>query len=284
MNMHEFFSILLSGDVPFVRYALIASLLSSFPLGMIGSFVVVKHMGSIAGAISHSVIGGIGLALYLQIVLNWRWVTPQIGTLVFSVLSGLLLSWFSIKGKQRFDTVINSIWVIGMSLGLVFLSLTPTYTDPMSYLFGNILLISQQDLILVGILSFVVIFVVTVFFPQLKAVSFDEEFSKIRGIPVSLFSVVLLLLVSITVFLMLQVVGALMVIALLTLPPAIASIFHRRLSSIMITSTLITILFSFIGLMVSFLANLPTGPVTVLILGSAYLGVVLLKRIIPFSN
>jgi len=185
--MREFFSVLLSGDVPFLWYAMIASLLSSLPLGMVGSFVVVKNMGSIAGAISHSVIGGIGLALYLQVVLKWGWVSPQMGALSFALLSAVLLGWLSKKGRERLDTAINAIWVIGMSLGIVFLAVTPTYTDPMSYLFGNILLLSREDLVVIAVLGAFVVFSVVLFYPQLQAVSFDEEFARTRGVATRFF-------------------------------------------------------------------------------------------------
>jgi zinc transport system permease protein len=224
------------------------------------------------------VIGGIGLALYLQVVLKWGWVSPQMGALSFALLSAVLLGWLSKKGRERLDTAINAIWVIGMSLGIVFLAVTPTYTDPMSYLFGNILLLSREDLVVIAVLGAFVVFSVVLFYPQLQAVSFDEEFARTRGVATRFFSLFLLLLVSLTVFLMLQIVGAIMVIALLTLPAAIASVFHRRLSSLMVTSTLLVIVFSFAGLVISFLANLPTGAVTVLLLGVVYVVVVLLKK------
>ncbi len=268
--MLEFFSTIVSNDVLFVRYALIASALSSLPLGMIGSFVVVRNMGAIAGAIGHSIVGGVGLAVYLQVVLRLKWATPQLGALVFAIFSGLVIAWLSIRGRQRLDTAINTVWVVGMSLGLVFLSLTPTYTDPMSYLFGNILLISESDLLIIGILSLVVVSTVVGFYPQLQSISFDEEFSRVRGLPVNLLNTLLLLLVAITVFLMIQVVGILMVIALVTLPAAISSLFHKKLLAIMTSSAILTFIFLFLGIMVSFVFNLPTGPTTVLILGSTY--------------
>jgi zinc transport system permease protein len=259
-----------SAEVPFLRYALLASLFASVPFGMMGGFVVVKRMSAMAGAVSHAIIGGVGLGIYLQVVWKWSWVSPTIGAMAASVLVGLLIGWLSLRGKQRMDTVLGAVWVIGMSVGLLLLSLTPTYTDPMSYLFGNILLLSIGDVWLVGILAFLVSVLTVVFYPQFQMVSFDEDFALTRGVKVVFFQMLLILLVALTVFLMLQVMGSIMVIALLTLPAAMASLFHKRLSSVMITASFLVAFFSLLGMVVSYYLDLPTGSVTVLLLALGY--------------
>lgn len=268
--MESFWSMLWSAEVPFLRYALLASLFASVPFGMMGGFVVVKRMSAMAGAVSHAIIGGVGLGIYLQVVWKWSWVSPTIGAMAASVLVGLLIGWLSLRGKQRMDTVLGAVWVIGMSVGLLLLSLTPTYTDPMSYLFGNILLLSIGDVWLVGILAFLVSVLTVVFYPQFQMVSFDEDFALTRGVKVVFFQMLLILLVALTVFLMLQVMGSIMVIALLTLPAAMASLFHKRLSSVMVTASFLVAFFSLLGMVVSYSLDLPTGSVTVLLLALGY--------------
>ncbi|NPV39417.1 Zinc ABC transporter, inner membrane permease protein ZnuB [Brevinematales bacterium NS] len=268
--MESFWSMLWSAEVPFLRYALLASLFASVPFGMMGGFVVVKRMSAMAGAVSHAIIGGVGLGIYLQVVWKWSWVSPTIGAMAASVLVGLLIGWLSLRGKQRMDTVLGAVWVIGMSVGLLLLSLTPTYTDPMSYLFGNILLLSIGDVWLVGILAFLVSVLTVVFYPQFQMVSFDEDFALTRGVKVVFFQMLLILLVALTVFLMLQVMGSIMVIALLTLPAAMASLFHKRLSSVMVTASFLVAFFSLLGMVVSYYLDLPTGSVTVLLLALGY--------------
>ncbi len=268
--MESFWSMLWSAEVPFLRYALLASLFASVPFGMMGGFVVVKRMSAMAGAVSHAIIGGVGLGIYLQVVWKWSWMSPTIGAMAASVLVGLLIGWLSLRGKQRMDTVLGAVWVIGMSVGLLLLSLTPTYTDPMSYLFGNILLLSAGDVWVVGILAFLVSVLTVVFYPQFQMVSFDEDFALTRGVKVGFFQMLLILLVALTVFLMLQVMGSIMVIALLTLPAAMASLFHKRLSSVMITASFLVAFFSLLGMVVSYSLDLPTGSVTVLLLALGY--------------
>jgi len=268
--MESFLSILWSADVPFLRYALLASLLSSVPFGMMGGFVVVRRMSAMAGAVSHAVIGGVGLGLYLQVVWKVSWFSPTLGAMMTSMVVGLLLGWLSLRGRERLDTLLSVVWVVGMSVGLLLLARTPTYTDPMSYLFGNILMLSPGDVWMVGSIALVVSVVTWVFYPQLQAVSFDEDFALTRGLSVGFFQVLLVLLVSVTVFLMLQVMGAIMVIALLTLPAAMADLFTRKLSSMMVVASFLVAVFSVVGLVVSYYLDLPTGPTTVLLLALGY--------------
>ncbi len=268
--MSNFLNALINPAIPFIRYALIAGLISSITFGIIGSFVVVKRISYIAGAMSHSVLGGIGLALFLSTIKNMVVVPPMAGAVVFSVISGLIISCALISGKERMDTVIGAIWAIGMSLGLLFFSITPGYIDPMSYLFGNILLISGNDLLLISILNVLIIFISIIFYNQLLSIAFDEEFARIRGIKTSLFQIMLILLISMTVLLLITIVGIVMVIALLTIPPAISGLFAKRLKGMMLLSILLCSFFMTAGLYASYIWKLPTGSVIVLLSGMGY--------------
>ena len=144
--MSEFLDALRSPDAPAIRYALIAGLLSSVALGIIGTYVITRRISYIAGAISHSVLGGIGTAIYFQVVWHWRWCDPVYGAMAAALLSALVIGTVSLRAKQREDTVIGAIWSVGMAVGLLFFAKTPGYTDPMSYLFGDILLLGRRDL------------------------------------------------------------------------------------------------------------------------------------------
>ena len=159
--MSDFFEAILSPDVPVIRYALIAGLLSSVALGIIGTYVITRRISYIAGAISHSVLGGIGAALYLQVVWHCRWCDPMYGAVVAALASAGLIGGVSLQAKQREDTVIGAIWSVGMAIGLLFFAKTPGYVDPMSYLFGNILLLTRGDLICVFVLDALVIVLVS---------------------------------------------------------------------------------------------------------------------------
>ncbi len=167
-----------------------------------------------------------------------------------------------------------------MSLGLLFIAKTPGYISPMTYLFGNILIISQTDLVLLVILDIVVIILGFFFYHQFQAISFDEEFARIRGIKTNLFYFILLIMTAITVVLMTTIIGIVMVIALLTIPAAIAGFFAKKIWLIMLISVGLTAIFTSSGLMISYLTDLPAGSTIILISGVVYLTSVIVKKII----
>ncbi|MBI9106245.1 MAG: metal ABC transporter permease [Spirochaetales bacterium] len=269
--MHDFIQAVINPEVPFIRMALFAGIIGSIPFGFIGSFVVVKKMSSIAGAISHSVLGGIGLALYLNAVVGVSFIQPMGGALIFALLASGILSLVMIYGSERMDTVIGAVWAVGMSLGLLFMARTPGYVDPMSYLFGNILLIGKSQLITISAFSVIILTFGILFYNQFQAISFDAEFAETRGINTTIFQVVIMLLISITVVLMVSLVGTVMVIAFLTLPPAMASMFSKRLSVMIGLSVIFSILLSSVGLCLSYIFDLPTGSVTIILAGAVYI-------------
>ncbi|MDR0389778.1 MAG: metal ABC transporter permease [Spirochaetaceae bacterium] len=269
--MTGFFAALLDPDFPFVRNALFAGLLSSVLFGVLGSLVTVRRIAGLAGAVSHAVLGGIGIALFLQAKNLVPGFSPLAGALLFALLAALIIGLVSLKAKQREDTVINAIWAIGMSIGVLFLAKTPGYTDPSSYLFGNILLMSERDLVLLAALDVLVVFLSWRFYPQIKACSFDEEFARVRGVPASAFFFGLLSLLALAIVLLQNFVGIVMVIAMLTLPAGSASNIAKNLASLMVYSVLASVIFSAGGLVLGWVLDVPVGAVTVIFAALVFL-------------
>jgi len=275
--MNGFFEALININFPFLRNALFAGILSAVLFGILGSVVTVRRIGSLAGAVSHAVLGGIGMALFLSATIIPGF-PPIVGALIFALLSAVIIAVVSLKAKQREDTVINAIWVIGMSLGLLFMAKTPGYADPSTWLFGNILLISNLDLILLAVLDIIVILLAWRFYAQIEASSFDEEFSRARGVPVEKIFLLLLSLTAVAIVLLQTFVGIVMVIAMLTLPAGCSSVFSKSLSGMMFSSCLFAALFSVSGLISGWLFNLPIGAMTVIIAGIVFLIFSAVKR------
>jgi len=269
--MQSFFEALININFPFLRNAFIAGLLSSVLFGILGSIVTVRRIGSLAGAVSHAVLGGIGMALYLSATVIPGF-PPIAGALIFAVASAVIIALVSLKAKQREDTVINAIWVIGMSIGLLFMAKTPGYADPSTWLFGNILLISNIDLILLAVLDIIVIILAWRFYPQIEASSFDAEFARTKGVPVDKIFFLLLGLTAVAIVLLQTFVGIVMVIAMLTLPSGCSGVFSRSLSGMMLTSCLFAAVFSVSGLVSGWFFDLPVGAMTVIIAGVTFLG------------
>jgi len=251
-------------DHAFLRTALLAGLLASIGCGVIGPYVVVKRIAFLAGGIAHSVLGGMGAALYYGI-------DPLLGALVAAMISALIIGTVRLAWSAQEDTLIGAIWAIGMAVGILFIAKTPGYgTDLMSYLFGNILLVPGRDLWLMGGLDLVLVLTVALFYRQFLAVSFDEEFARLRGVPVAFFYLLLLCLVAVTVVLLIQVVGLILVIALLTLPAAVAGHYVHSLGAMMGIATLLGAALTSAGLALSFGPDLPAGPTVILLAGAVY--------------
>lgn len=276
--MSVFFEALTDPDVNFLRVALLMGLMSSIAFGMTGSLVVVKRISYVAGAISHAVLGGIGAALYFQRAHGIEWLHPLLGALVAALLSAVVISLIRNSGFAREDSVIGAVWAVGMATGLVFLARTPGYTDPMSYLFGNILILSPTDLFLVGLMDLVLLVVMIFGYNRLQAVCFDEEQARLRGLHVGLTYTLLLCLIAVTVVLLVSVVGVVLVVALLTIPAAMAGQYVRSLKGMMILSSVLTFAFVTTGIVVGFLWDWPTGPAIILLAGAVYLLQSLLRR------
>ncbi len=271
--MNGYIAALLDPSMPFVRNALVAGLLSSILFGTLGAVVTVKRISGLAGAISHAVLGGIGMALYLSASKLVPGFPPILGALIFAILSAVIIGFVSLKAKGRVDTVINALWVIGMSIGVLFIAKTPGYADPMSYLFGNILLVSREDLILLAILDVLVLFLAWRFYPQIEASAFDEEFARVRGVPTDLIFLSILAVTAVAIVLLQTFVGIVMVIAMLTLPSGTAGFAARNLASMMVGGTILSAVFTAAGLAASWSLDMPAGAVVVVISGASFLAV-----------
>jgi len=270
--MIDFINALLDPRLSFLRNALAAGLLSSVLFGVLGSVVPVKRVAGLAGAISHAVLGGIGMALYLSATGILPGFPPIAGAIAFALAAAVIIGAVSLKAKQREDTVINAIWAIGMSVGVLFMAKTPGYTDPSAYLFGNILLISTRDLWLLAGLDAVVLALAWRFYPQIEAASFDEEFARARGVRTDLFFLAILAITAVAVVLLQTFVGIVMVIAMLTLPAGTAGYAARSLAGMMVGATALSASFSVAGLGVGWALDAPTGAVVVVASGAVFLG------------
>ena len=276
--MSEFFDALARHE--FLQLAVIVGLLASVACGVIGTYVVTRRISYIAGAVSHSVLGGMGAAQYMAVVWGWTRVKPLHGAIAAAMLSALLIGWVSLRAKQREDTVIGAIWAIGMAVGVLFIQKTPGYTqDLMAMMFGSIIMPRASDVWLLIWLDALILGLGLLFYNKFMAVCFDEEFARLRGVPVETYYLLLLCLTALTVVVLSQVVGIVLVIALLTLPTAVAGHFSRKLWHMMVIAVLLTAALNFTGLATSYAPGWPTGATTIMLAGGLYLIVLLGNRI-----
>ena len=249
----------------FLQNAVAAAVLASVSCGISGTFVFVNRITFIAGGIAHAVLGGVGAAVYFGF-------SPFAGAVVTAILFAIILGIIKFKASEHEDTVIGALWAIGMSAGIIFIYMTPGYSVNLnSYLFGNILLVSKDDIAGLFFLAVTVLTTVTIFYRQFKSVSFDMEFSTLRGIKSLFIYIVMLSMIALTVVVLMKVVGLILVIAFLSLPAATAAVFTSRIGKIILLSSILSFMFSFTGLFISYRYDLPTGATITTVSGFVYL-------------
>lgn len=237
----------------FMRNALMAGFLVSITCGIIGSLVVVNRIVFLAGGIAHTAYGGVGIAFYFGL--------PVMAcTAAVATAASMLMAAITLKKNERSDTVIGVLWAGGMALGIILLDITPGYNvDLMSYLFGSILTVSSIDIIMMLVLNGVILLLTLVFYNHFLIMSFDEEYASTRGISTLLLYMLLLIMVALSVVMIIRVVGLILVIALLTIPPYLAERFSASLGKMMIVATLWSMLFCFLGLILAYQYDITSG-------------------------
>ncbi len=254
----------------FLQRALIAVFLSAPAAGMIGSLVHVRKLGALAGAMAHASLGGMGFAVWMNSKFDWE-LSPLWGGLLATLIASFLLGALKTFGNQKEESLLNAMWSIGMSIGLLFLAMTPGYSEDLeSWLFGNLLIIRSFDLWLLAGLNVLISIFCYSKYRQLEATSFDEEYAWLRGVRTFPLYLVLLIMTGFTLILLMQLVGIVMVIALMALPTATMAPRVKSLQQLMIWSSVLCLLYGIVGLNVSYALDLPAGPMIVLMAGLAY--------------
>ncbi|MCP3871584.1 MAG: metal ABC transporter permease [Desulfobacteraceae bacterium] len=264
-------------EFEFMRNAISAGLLASVICGIMGTLVVVNRIVFLSGGIAHAAYGGIGLAFY------FKW-PVMISTLGFSLVASLLMAGVTLKAKHRADTIIGVIWALGMALGIILIDLTPGYNvDLMSYLFGSILTVPKSDLLIMLVIGILITILVSIFYKDLLAVSYDEEFAQIRGVRVKQLYFILIGMLGLTIVMVIQVVGLIMVIALLTIPPFIVEKYAKSLAQMMIGSSFLGAVFTLSGLWLSYMFDLTSGASIILVAGCVFLIILSVDQIRAYS-
>jgi zinc transport system permease protein len=256
----------------FIRHALIAGLLTSIICGVMGTLVVANRIVFLSGGIAHAAYGGIGLAFFM----GWPYLA---GTLGFALAAALVMAAVTLRARHRADTIIGVIWAVGMAIGIILIDLTPGYNvDLMSYLFGSILTVPVSELWAMLAALVAVVGFVGVFYQDLMTLSFDEEFARVRGVPVRALYFSLIGLLAVAIVMVIQVVGLILVIALLTIPPFIVEKYVQSLFKMMVGASVLGAVFTVSGLWLSYAFNLTSGATIILVAGAAFFLTLLVER------
>jgi zinc transport system permease protein len=237
----------------FFIHAFLAAILASIACGILGTYIVTKRMVFISGGITHASFGGIGLGYFLGI-------NPMLGAAVFSLVSALGIEFFTRKIKVREDSMIAIFWASGMALGIIFVYLTPGYApNLMSYLFGNILTVSLLDIYFLALLTVLLILFFVLFYHPVVFIAFDEDFARIRHVPVDLIKYLLMMFIALTIVLTIRIAGVILIMSLLTIPQTTANIYTKSFLKVIILSICMAFAGTFAGLLISYYLNIPSG-------------------------
>lgn len=267
--------------MPLIQNMFLVAAIACLLCGVVGTFVVVKRMVFAAGGIAHTSFGGVGLAYYLMSVFAVSWFTPIIGAVLFAVASALIMSIPSISKKIREDSVIGVLWSVGMALGVIFMSLVDrSVVMPRSFesiLFGDILLVGIGEIKIIAVLTIVSLALIVLLFRDLQALTFDETHARLSGINVTALNMFLYILIALTCVVAMNVVGIVMVIALVAIPAAMANMFSDGLKKMMIISVILSEIMTFFGLILAIGLNLPPGAIVSVVMGAMFILAIVVK-------
>ena len=259
-------------EFDYLKRSLLAILLASIASGIVGGYVVARRQSYLIGAVSHSLLGGIGLARYLPIAHGLTWFSTILGALFAAILSAIAISTLTLKNRMRQDTVLSAIWTLGVAVGVSFIAITPGYSEDLtSYLFGSILLVSKMDIAVMAAMTAAIAVTVLLFRNRFLTLCFNEETLALRGVSAAWTSFMLHLLIALTVVLLAQVVGIVLVLVLLVIPAATAAQFAKRISHVMLWGAVFCLLTCTGGLVASYEADWPVGATIVELAVAAYL-------------
>ncbi len=258
----------------FFVYALGAALLVSFSCALIGSYIVSRRMVFVSGGITHASFGGIGLGYFLGI-------PPLVGATLFAIVSAVGFDLLARRSKIRLDSMIGILWSMGMAIGIVLIYLTPGYAPNLtSYLFGNILAVSPSDLILMLVLAALNGLFFIFFHQSILYLAFDEEFLRAMKIRTDWLNALLMALIALTIVITIRMVGIILVISMLTIPQATASLIIHDFKAMILYSLVFGIAASISGLFLSFYLNIPSGATIIFCSGLLFGLVKLIQSII----
>ena len=247
-------------EYDFLTNAFIASILSGITCGIVGSYIVTRRIVFLSSGITHASFGGLGIALYAGI-------DPLLGALTFASASSIGIEFASRRGSIREDSVVGIIWSMGMAIGALFMSLRPGYaTDLTSYLFGNILLVTPQNIIWLSILTVVLIIGSIIWLRRLMYITFDEEYAKSQGINTTRVAYIMAVVIAISIVLSIKVMGIILLLSLITIPTVIANDITKDFKMISPLSAIIAVVGNIAGFILSYEYDIPTGSCIIFIL------------------
>ncbi len=248
-------------NLEFMQNAFLAGIMLSLVLAVVSFFVVLRRLSFIGVGVAHSAFGGVALGALLGI-------SPMFTAIGFSLVVSNAIGYIGKQGKLSTDTAVGIFFSLAMALGVIFIGMSDQYNiDLFGYLFGNILAITRQDLIVIAVLGVLVLVSIGLFFKELLFVAYDQEVAFVSGMPVAFLDHFFLTALALSVVISMKIIGIVLVSALLVIPGAAALQITRRYVSMIATSISIALISTIGGLLISYYADMASGA-TIVVLAS----------------
>lgn len=254
-SIHDFISAL--GQYDFLQSALLTAIMVGVMSGIVGCFIILRGMSLMGDAISHAVLPGVAVAYMLGI-------NVLFGASVFGILAAVLIGFVAANSKVKTDTSIGIVFSAFYALGFILISMAESATNLHHILFGNILAVSDSDIMTTAVVLGLVILFISIFYKELLITSFDETYAKTYGLKTQLLHYGLMLVLTLVTVSALQTVGIILVVAMLITPAATAFLWTERLATMLFLSAGIGVISATTGLYFSYTLNWASGPAIVL--------------------
>lgn len=262
-------------EYPFFRLALIGVLIISVAAAVIGTYIITRRLVAICGGVTHACFGGLGLGYFLGI-------NPIVMAAVFAIGSSLGVEWMSRRFRVREDSAIAVAWALGMAIGVLFVFLTPGYVPELnSFLFGNILTVTEGDIWAFASFTVVLLAFMKLYFKEIVICAFDRDFARVSGLPVTMISTIMTVMVALCIVLTIRLVGVMLLMSMLSLPMMTAETWVHRFGPLMRFSVLISAVCCVAGLFISAVIDVPASAIIVLLMAAVFIVSRLIRAAIP---
>lgn len=240
-------------ELEFMRNAFIAGLMLSPVLAVVSFFVVLRRFSFIGVGVAHSAFGGVALGSLIGC-------SPTFVAIIFAVIVANAICYVEKKSNLSADTAIGVFFALAMALGVIFIGMSDEYNvDLFGYLFGNILAITNQDLIIIAVSGSLALILIFLFFKELLFSAFDREVAFVSGMPVAFLDHFLLTILALSVVVSMKIIGLVLASALLVIPGAAASQITRHYVPMIAVSIAIAFISTVGGLFISYYMDVASG-------------------------
>lgn len=241
----------------FLNRALITSIIVGIVCGTVGSLIVLRGLSLMGDAMSHAVLPGVALSFLFGIPMF-------VGALIAGMIASIFIGYITSSSKTKPDAAIGISFTAFLASGIIIISLINTTTDLYHILFGNLLAITNSAFLTTIVIGSIVLILIIIFYRPLMISTFDPTFSRMSGLNTTLLHYFVMLLLSLVTVASIQTVGIILVVALLITPASTAFLISKKLYSMMIIASLISVISSIVGLYYSYIYNIPSGATIVL--------------------